>query len=291
MPVLAMPHPHCKLTAMRVEFTKMHGLGNDFVVIDAVSRPLSLSPDQVRMIAHRRLGVGCDQVLLVESAKRPGVDFSYRIYNADGGEVEQCGNGARCFALFARATGLSGKDTLIVETSSGVIQLYLEQGGQVRVNMGAPCLDPKAIPFVTDAEAKSYRVEVEDQRIELGAVSMGNPHAVLLVDDVAGAPVGRLGPLLETHPRFPARVNVSFMEIAKRAHIRLRVWERGVGETPACGTAACAAVVVGRQQGRLDDKVAVDLPGGRLLVSWSGGGEPVWMTGSATRVFEGQIEL
>ncbi|MEO5574326.1 MAG: diaminopimelate epimerase [Gammaproteobacteria bacterium] len=276
---------------MLIKFTKMHGLGNDFVVIDALTHPLSLTPAQIRLIADRHFGVGCDQVLLVEAARDPAADFAYRIYNADGGEVEQCGNGARCFALFVRETGLTQKDQMLVETRGGIIRPRIEADGQVSVDMGVPRTAPREIPFVADDEALSYAVRVDDQDIQLSVVSMGNPHAVLRVDDVARAPVATLGPQLETHARFPARVNVGFMECVDRAHIRLRVYERGVGETLACGTGACAAVVAGIRQGWLDNKVKVDLPGGRLLVSWLGKAEPVWMTGPATRVFEGKIEL
>ena len=267
----------------------MHGLGNDFVMIDALTRPLLLTPEQIRQIADRHFGVGCDQVLLVEAARDPGADFAYRIYNADGGEVEQCGNGARCFARFVRDQGLTAKNELVVETMCGVIRPRIEADGQVSVEMGVPRTAPHEIPFVADADALSHAVQVDGQDIQLSVVSMGNPHAVLRVDDVVRAPVSTLGPQLETHARFPARVNVGFMEVVDRSHIRLRVYERGVGETLACGTGACAAVVAGRRQGWLDNKVKVDLPGGTLLVNWNGGTEPVWMTGPATHVFEGEI--
>lgn len=269
----------------------MHGLGNDFVVINGLTRAVALTRDQVRMLADRRLGVGCDQVLLVEEARRPGIDFAYRIYNADGGEVEQCGNGARCLARFVQEAGLTGKSEMAVETLGGIIYLSLERDGQVRVNMGAPRTQPREVPFLADAEALSYPLEIMGQAIDIGVVSMGNPHAVLRVGDVTSAPVATLGPLLDAHERFPRRTNVGFMEVVDRACIRLRVYERGAGETRACGSGACAAVVIGRRQGLLDAKVSVELPGGKLLISWSGEGEPVWMTGPATRVFEGQIEL
>ena len=276
---------------MLIQFTKMHGLGNDFVVIDALTRPVSLTPKQVRLIADRRFGVGCDQVLLIEAAHSSGVDFGYRIYNADGGEVEQCGNGARCFALFVREAGLTTKNELAVETRCGVIHLRVETDGQVTVNMGLPRGRPADVPFVADKEALTYTVQVGEKAVELSVLSMGNPHAVLRVPDIGHAPVHSLGPLLENHERFPARVNVGFMEIVDRTHIRLRVYERGAGETLACGTGACAAVVVGRRLSLLDEKVAVDVTGGRLLIQWSGEGHPVWMTGPATHVYKGQIEL
>ncbi len=276
---------------MLVKFTKMHGLGNDFVVIDAINQPVSLAPEQARFIADRHFGVGCDQVLLVERARGAGVDFAYRIYNADGGEVEQCGNGARCFARFVREQGLSAKNELTVETMCGVIRPRIEADGQVSVEMGIPRTHPKDIPFVAEAESLSYAVTVNGRSVELSVVSMGNPHAVLRVEHVSRAPVAELGPLLESHARFPARVNVGFMEVVDSSHIRLRVYERGAGETLACGTGACAAVVAGRRQNWLDEKVVVDLPGGRLQVSWQGPNQPVWMTGPAVRVFEGGIEL
>lgn len=277
---------------MLVKFTKMHGLGNDFVMIDAINQSLALTSDQIRFIADRHLGVGCDQVLLVEAPRNPGVDFGYRIYNADGGEVEQCGNGARCFVRFVRELGLTPKDELVVETKGGVIRPRIEPDGQVTVDMGIPSTRPQDIPFVADAEALRYAVQVAQQVVELSVVSMGNPHAVLCVDDVSRAPVATLGPALEVHARFPERVNVGFMQIIGRAHIRLRVYERGAGETLACGTGACAAVVAGRKLGLLDEQVAVDVPGGRLLVRWGGGeGEEVRMTGPATRVYQGEIQL
>ncbi len=276
---------------MLIKFTKMHGLGNDFVVINAFTHPLALTAEQIRMIADRHFGVGCDQLLLVEAAGDPAADFSYRIYNADGDEVEQCGNGARCFARFVRAAGLTRKDEMVIETRSGNIRPRIESDGQVSVNMGVPRVMPRDIPFTADTEALSYAVQAGKYEVQLSVVNVGNPHAVLRVDNVSRAPVSILGPLLETHPRFPARVNVGFMECVDREHIRLRVHERGAGETLACGTGACAAVVTGVRQGWLDSKVNVDLPGGRLLVSWNGEAEPVWMTGPATFVFEGKIEL
>jgi diaminopimelate epimerase len=276
---------------MNLEFTKMHGLGNDFVVIDATSQPVELSPDQVRFIADRHFGVGCDQVLLVEPAREAEVDFTYRIFNADGGEVGQCGNGARCFACYVRDKGLSDKDTLRVATASGPISLHIEADGQVTVDMGVPRLAPAEIPFEAETRADIYSLSVDGQAVEMGVVSMGNPHAVVRVDDVEHAPVTTLGPQIESHPRFPQHVNAGFMQVCGRDHIRLRVWERGSGETLACGSGACAAVVVGRQQGWLDAKVRVSLPGGELLIRWQGEGEPVMMTGPAVSVFEGRMTL
>jgi len=276
---------------MRLAFTKMHGLGNDFVVIDAIAQTVDLTAEQVRFLADRRFGVGCDQLLLVQRPQTAEADFRYRIYNADGGEVEQCGNGARCFARFVRDKGLTDRDTIRVETLGGPITLVVEADEQVRVNMGVPRLEPAEIPFTAPARAERYELDVDGTPCAIGAVSMGNPHAVLRVDDVDTAPVASLGPRIESHPAFPNRVNAGFMQVVDRGHIRLRVFERGAGETLACGTGACAAAVVGRVQGLLDDTVAVDLPGGRLVISWNGPGEPVFMTGPATNVFEGTIEL
>ena len=276
---------------MKIDFTKMHGLGNDFVVIDAISQSIDLNTDQLRLIADRRLGVGCDQILLVEAPRRPEVDFTYRIFNADGSEVEQCGNGARCFARFVHDKGMSAKSDIPVATASGVIQLHLEKDGQVTVNMGAPIFEPARIPFVAEAPADSYRLDVNDESLDISVVSMGNPHAVLRVEDIETAPVGRLGAQIEAHPRFPQRVNAGFMQVLDRRHIRLRVFERGSGETLACGSGACAAVVAGRQRGWLDDTVSVSLRGGELRISWAGGTEPVMMTGPAVSVFEGELNL
>ncbi|OQX31976.1 MAG: diaminopimelate epimerase [Candidatus Sedimenticola endophacoides] len=276
---------------MLLNFTKMHGLGNDFVVIDATARPLALSPEQCRRLADRRVGIGCDQILLVEAPRDPATDFYYRIINADGSEVEQCGNGARCFARFVRDKGLSAKERIDVGTRAGNIRLFLQADGQVRVNMGDPVLEPERIPFRADARAACYRIEAAGESLEIGAVSMGNPHAVLRVADVERADVARLGPLLESHPHFPRRVNVGFMQIGSRDHIRLRVYERGAGETLACGTGACAAVVSGQIQGLLDERVRVSLPGGDLVIEWAGEGHPVWMSGPAETVFEGRITL
>jgi len=284
------------LTIMNLSFTKMHGLGNDFVVINAISQTVDLTPDQIRFIADRHLGVGCDQLLLVEPPKTDDVDFSYRIFNADGGEVGQCGNGARCFARFVVNEGLTDKGELTVATASGTIQLSLGAGGQVTVDMGIPRFNPAELPFEAEVGTERFPLSVGDQLIEIGAVSMGNPHAVIDVTslDVASvddAPVAELGPLLESHSRFPERVNVGFMQVVARDHIRLRVFERGVGETLACGTGACAAVAVARTWGMVDDEVSVDLPGGRLLIRWPGGSSSMLMTGPAETVFEGSISI
>ena len=276
---------------MELTFTKMHGLGNDFVVIDATSKPIELTMEQIRFLADRRLGVGCDQVLLVERPRQPEVDFTYRIFNADGGEVEQCGNGARCFARYVRDQGLTRKDHIPVATAAGVITLHVEADGQITVDMGVPIFEPADIPFAADAQAEVYALEVEATQVEVSVISMGNPHAVMRVEQVDKAPIASLGPRIESHARFPRRVNVGFMQVVDRQHIRLRVYERGVGETLACGSGACAAVVVGRQRGWLDDKVTVSLPGGILKIQWSGEGQPVLMTGPAVSVFEGRIRL
>lgn len=275
----------------RLRFTKMHGLGNDFVVFDAVTQAVDLAPEQVRRLADRRFGVGCDQVLLIEAARDRDTDFYYRIFNADGGEVEQCGNGARCFARFVADQGLTGKSVIPVGTRAGPIRLYLEPQGLVRVDMGEPVLAPARIPFLAAEQAPAYALEVAGETLSIGAVSMGNPHAVLQVDAVDDAPVERLGPLIEGHRRFPQRVNVGFMQVLARDAIRLRVYERGCGETLACGTGACAAVVAGRTQGLLDAQVSVTLTGGTLTIDWAGPGQPVWMTGPAATVFEGEIQL
>ena len=276
---------------MLLKFTKMHGLGNDFMVVDLVSQRAKIFPDQVRQLADRNFGIGFDQLLIVEPPTDPDMDFKYRIFNADGSEVEQCGNGARCFARFVYDKRLTSKKTINVETAGGNIQLNLTDDGGVTVDMGEPRLVPDAIPFVADAQQEKYELEVDGQSYTVGAVSMGNPHGVLVVDDVDTAPVERLGPLIESHERFPNRVNVGFMQIVSRDEVRLRVYERGAGETLACGTGACAAVVAGRLQGLLNEVVEVHLPGGTLKIRWSGEGQPVMMTGPAARVFEGQIYL
>ena len=276
---------------MPVAFTKMHGLGNDFVVFDGVNQTIGLTPGKVRRIADRRFGVGCDQVLVVERPQQAGADFRYRIFNADGGEVEQCGNGARCFARFVRDRGLTSKDEIAVETLGGVIYPRIEADGQVTVNMGVPRFEPREVPFDAPQRRAVYDLDVNGTDIEVSVLSLGNPHAVQRVDDVDRTPVAIQGPLIERHPRFPKRVNAGFMQVMDRGRIRLRVYERGAGETLACGSGACAAVVAGRLRGWLDERVRVELPGGALSVAWRGEGEPVWMTGPATTVFEGSIDL
>jgi diaminopimelate epimerase len=276
---------------MHTPFTKMHGTGNDFVVFDAIRHAIALTPERIRRLADRHFGIGCDQVLVVERATAAGADFRYRIYNADGAEVEQCGNGARCFARFVREAGLSAKPELVVQTLGGVIRPRLEADGQVTVNMGVPRFEPREVPFEAPTRAPVYDVLVSGERRELGVLSMGNPHAVQVVADVDSAPVLTEGALLERHARFPQRVNAGFMQVLDRGHIRLRVFERGAGETLACGTGACAAVVSGRQRGLLDATVKVSLPGGDLRIRWDGDGEPVWMSGPAMTVFQGSIDL
>jgi diaminopimelate epimerase len=276
---------------MQIPFTKMHGTGNDFVVFDAIHHAVALTPERVRRLADRHVGIGCDQVLVVERPTENGADFRYRIFNADGGEVEQCGNGARCFARFVRLHGLTDKNEIVVQTMGGLIRPRIEPDGQVAVNMGVPRFEPRAVPFEAPARAGVYTVEVNGQARELSVLSMGNPHAVQIVTNVVSAPVLSEGPQIERHRRFPQRVNAGFMQIVDRSHIRLRVYERGAGETLACGTGACAAVVAGRQRGLLDATVEVHLPGGTLRIAWAGEGEPVWMTGPAATVFEGTIDL
>ncbi|MEH6548449.1 MAG: diaminopimelate epimerase [Pseudomonadales bacterium] len=271
-----------------IAFTKMHGLGNDFVVLDRVTQHFQLDEKLIRALADRRFGVGCDQVLVVETPGQPDVDFRYRIFNADGSEVEQCGNGARCFARFVKDRQLIGKDTIRVETCSGIIELTVIDRTQVRVDMGLPNLQPADIPLLEDCRKASYMLDIDGDMLEMGAVSMGNPHAVISVDDVDEAPVEVLGRTIQQSPVFPNSVNVGFMQILSRTHIRLRVYERGVGETLACGTGACAAVVSGVEQGLLDNEVVVDLPGGQLNIQWDGEGQPVIMIGPAISVFEGQ---
>jgi len=276
---------------MEIKFTKMHGLGNDFVVIDAINQSVSLTPEQIRFIANRRLGVGCDQLLMVEAPLTAEAEFRYRIFNADGGEVEQCGNGARCFARFVVEKGLTKNKQIPVETNSGLIVLELEENGEVTVNMGVPGFEPASLPFVADAVSELYGLETSRGEQSISAVSMGNPHAVLQVESVENAPVETLGPEIESHQRFPERVNVGFMQIISPDLIKLRVFERGAGETKACGTGACAAVAAGRVLGKLAESVKVSLPGGELVIRWSGENEPLFMTGPATHVFEGKISL
>jgi diaminopimelate epimerase len=269
----------------------MHGLGNDFVVIDGISQKVRLSADKIRALADRHFGVGCDQVLLVEVPTSPEVDFNYRIFNADGSEVENCGNGARCFARFVRERRLTGKSTITVQTAAGIMVLRLDEHDNVSVDMGVPVLEPADIPFSADKRAVVYPLSVGEHDLSVSAVSMGNPHAVYVVDDVNSAPVASLGPAIESHPRFSRRVNVGFMQVLSPSAIKLRVYERGAGETLACGTGACAAVVAGQLRGLLKPSVDVELPGGHLNIQWAGEGQPVIMTGPATHVFHGQVNL
>jgi diaminopimelate epimerase len=286
---------------MKLNFTKMHGAGNDFIVIDAITQDLDpgrITPAQWRLLADRRFGIGADQILVVERSTTPGIDFRYRIYNADGGEVEQCGNGSRAFVKFVRDRGLTDKRTIRVETLSGVIAPQIQEDGRITVDMGAPLLGPAQVPF--DAAGLTPRLlgmeplwplDIGGSTIEVGVLSMGNPHAVLTVVDVDDAPVALQGPLIESHPRFARRVNAGFMQVVASDRIRLRVFERGAGETLACGTGACAAVVSGIRRGVLDAVVAVETRGGMLSISWTGNGAPVYLTGPAETVFEGEIDL
>jgi diaminopimelate epimerase len=277
---------------MNLKFTKMHGLGNDFVVFDAIHQRVDLSAAQVRAIADRHFGIGCDQVLLVERPTLAGVDFRYRIFNADGGEVQQCGNGARCFARFVYDKGLTDKRELRVETASGIIEPRLTDDGLVTVNMGAPRFAPAQIPFLAEAKAVVHTIMVAGEPVEVSVVSMGNPHAVRVVCNLDDAPVQSLGAQIECHPQFPERVNVGFMQVLHRREVRLRVFERGSGETLACGTGACAAVVAGVRRGLLDDTVTVHTRGGDLSIQWSGRlSDPVWLSGPAVTVFDGEITL
>ena len=283
---------------MKLKFTKMHGAGNDFIVFDATTHPLELAPAQWQALADRRFGIGADQILVVERSRTPDIDFRYRIYNADGGEVEQCGNGARAFVKFVTDRGLTTKRVIRVETMSGVIEPLLEADGRITVNMGAPILAPAMVPF--DASDLVPRIvgadtlwplEIAGRTVWIAALSMGNPHAVQLVDDADAAPVAQDGPLIEQHARFPRRVNAGFMQVLSRGRIRLRVYERGAGETLACGTGACAAVVSGIRRGLLDAVVAVETRGGELSIAWAGGSAPVYLTGPAVTVYEGEITL
>ena len=269
-------------------FTKMEGLGNDFVVVDATREPFALTPAQIRALADRRFGVGCDQVLVVEKPGRRDVDFRYRIFNADGGEVEQCGNGARCFVKFVRLRGLTDKREIRVETAGGVIAPRLEDDGEVTVDMGVPRFDAAEVPFAGGSGGVADALDVDGHAVSVSVLSMGNPHAVQVVADVDGAPVTTEGPRIERHPRFPKRVNAGYMQVVDRATIRLRVWERGAGETLACGTGACAAVVAGIRRGLLDRVVRVHVRGGALTIAWGGDREPVMMTGAAEAVFDGR---
>lgn len=269
----------------------MHGLGNDFVVVDSLAHDNKLNPEQIRFIADRKLGVGCDQLLFIEPPNAPDIDFHYRIFNADGSEVEQCGNGARCLGKYIADKKLSCKTRLRVATCNSLLNIEVLDSDTVSVDMGAPILTPAEIPFIANDRASCYEIDVNGAATELTAISMGNPHAVLLVDDCANAPVESLGPIIEAHERFPAKVNVGFMQVIDRNNIALRVFERGVGETQACGTGACAAVVAGILRGLLDREVTVKLLGGSLTVRWDGDGHPVIMTGTATHVFDGKIML
>ena len=276
---------------MKLKFSKMHGLGNDFVVLDGIRQQVALTPEQLRYLADRHFGVGCDQILLVEAASQPGVDFRYRIFNADGSEVEQCGNGARCFVRFVHEAGLTDKREIRVETLKGIIEPRLEANGNVTVDMGEPRFLPAEIPFLHDDDVVVYNLDVADETLEIGVVSMGNPHAVQVVDNVEQAPVGEHGPLIENHQRFPQRVNAGFMQVVDKHAIKLRVYERGSGETLACGTGACAAVVSGIRRGLLESPVRVTTRGGDLNIAWGGPGRPVLMSGPAVTVFTGEIEL
>ncbi len=272
-----------------LRFAKMHGLGNDFVVIDGVRRTVALTTAQIRALADRHFGVGCDQVLLLEAPRGAQADFTYRIFNADGGEVEHCGNGARCAARFVHEQGLSDKTTLTFDTLGGPVRPRLLTDGQVEVEMGVPCFEPARIPFTAPAEALDYPLQVADQTLTIAALAIGNPHAVLRVPDVGSAPVGTLGPLIEAHARFPRRVNVGFLQVVDRREGRLRVYERGAGETLACGTGACAAFVAGIRWGLFDPQARLHLPGGVLELAWAGPGTPVFLTGPAVTVFEGTL--
>lgn len=274
-----------------MQFSKMHGLGNDFMVVDAVTQNVYFSPELIRRLADRHLGIGFDQMLIVEPPYDPELDFHYRIFNADGSEVAQCGNGARCFARFVRLKGLTNKSDIRVSTQTGRMVLSVTQDERVCVNMGEPNFEPQQVPFRANKVENLYLMRVAEQTIMCGVVSMGNPHCVLQVESVKTALVECLGPVLESHDRFPERVNVGFMEVVSREHIRLRVYERGAGETLACGSGACAAVAVGIQQGLLAEKVRVDLPGGSLNIAWKGPGHPLYMTGPATHVYDGFIHL
>ena len=276
---------------MILKFTKMHGAGNDFVVIDATRKPVEFTPEQLRLLADRHFGVGCDQILFVEKSQLKEADFRYRIFNADGGEVEQCGNGARCFVRYVHDKGLTDKREIVVETKSGLISPRLESDGRITVNMGAPIFEAARIPFNTDSDALIQSLVANGEIFQITAVSMGNPHAVQVVDDVEHAPVIAQGIFIERHPRFPNRVNAGFMQVLDRGHIKLRVYERGAGETLSCGTGACAAVVTGIRRGLLDAEVQVATRGGTLTINWAGGEAPVLMTGPAITVFEGEINI
>lgn len=274
-----------------MQFSKMHGLGNDFMVVDGVTQNVFLTEEIIQKLADRHRGIGFDQLLLVEPPYDPELDFHYRIFNADGSEVSQCGNGARCFARFVTLKGLTNKQDIHVSTAKGKMVLSLKENGQVRVNMGEPIWEPAQIPFTANKFEKNYILRTSLQTVLCGVVSMGNPHCVLQVEDIQIAPVNELGPLLENHERFPERANIGFMQVINRNHIKLRVFERGAGETQACGSGACGAVAVGIMQGLLDSKVQVDLPGGSLMIEWEGVGHPLYMTGDATHIYDGFVKL
>ena len=281
---------------MRLDFTKMHGLGNDFIVFDAPRDGRLPTSAEWRRLSARHTGIGFDQALVIEPPRRSDTDVYYRIFNADGGEVEQCGNGVRCLAAFLHRRGVipasgNGNGEIVLDSPAGAIRARVHDGNLISVDMGVPNFDPKSLPFEASAEAHVYPLAVAGTEVEIGAVSIGNPHAVLTVASVASAPVDRLGPAIEKHPRFPNRVNVGFMEIVDPNHIRLRVFERGVGETLACGTGACGAVAVGRRHGRLDSTVEVELPGGKLEITWQGPGEHIWMKGPTAVSFTGRVEI
>ncbi|QLB15833.1 diaminopimelate epimerase [Mannheimia granulomatis] len=274
-----------------MQFSKMHGLGNDFMVIDGVTQNVYLTEEMIRTLSDRHRGVGFDQLLLVEPPYDPELDFHYRIFNADGSEVSQCGNGARCFARFVTLKGLTNKKDIHVSTAKGKMVLTIQDDSKVRVNMGEPIWEPAQVPFVANKFEKNYILRTDLQTVLCGVVSMGNPHCVLQVEDVKTAPVNELGPLLESHERFPERANISFMQVVSRNYVKLRVYERGAGETQACGSGACGTVAVGIMQGLLDNKVQVDLPGGSLTIEWNGVGNPLYMTGNATHIYDGFIKL
>lgn len=276
---------------MNINFTKMHGLGNDFVMINAISQPIKLDTETVKYLANRNMGIGCDQLLVVEPSPVENCDFRYRIFNSDGGEVQQCGNGARCFARFVVDQGLTSKTEIPVLTAGGRIVLTLEENDQVTVDMGQPILEPAEIPLAFEQQQTSYQHTLADQNIHFAAVSMGNPHAVMVVDNVDTAPVEKIGSAFQDTAIFPEQVNAGFMQILSRSEVRLRVFERGAGETLACGTGACAAVVAGILQGLLAESVTVILPAGHLTISWAGIGSSVMMTGPATTVFNGTIKI
>jgi len=276
---------------MHIKFSKMQGIGNDFVVIDGFSQPINLTTEQIRLLADRHFGIGCDQLLLVEKPTNIQADFRYRIFNADGGEVEQCGNGARCFVRFVHEQKLTDKTQICVETANGMIYPELEDNGLVTVNMGAPKFEPKLIPFISDKLSLTYPLSIGSEAVEISTVSMGNPHAVIIVENIDNAPLQTQGPLIENHPQFPQRVNAGFMQIMNQHEIKLRVFERGAGETLACGTGACAAAVAGMRLGKLQSPVKVAMRGGELNISWGGNNTPVMMTGPAVKVFKGEIEI